>query len=359
MTDADANANANEHHHIALVGAGPIGLELAAALKRAGFDYVHFEKAQVGQTMFLWPPETHWFSSNERIAIAGVPLLTTDQTKATREQYLAYLRTVVQTFQLDVRTYEPVIDIHRDPETARFTLVTQPAAGTRRCSADRLVLAVGDTDLPRTLDIPGEDLPHVSHSLHDPHRYFRNRVLVVGGKNSAAEAALRLYHVGARVTLSYRGESLQNRGIKAWVLPELQGRIARGEILAHFNTRPTRITPTHVALEPAGSHDPPGAPVDLPADFVLLMTGYLADMTLFRKAGVTLQGQRQIPRYDPETMMTDVPNLYVAGTAVAGTQQNYSVFLENCHIHVDRILAHLQGGPPPREHRKWAGAPET
>lgn len=353
MTNAtDSNV---PHHDIAIVGAGPIGLELAVALKKAGLDYVHFEKGQVGQTMFWWPPETHWFSSNERIAIAGVPLLTTDQTKATREQYLAYLRTVVETFDLNVRTYEPVVEIARDPDRGRFTLTSDPAGGRRQCTADRIILATGDTDMPRRLEVPGEDLPHVSHYLHDPHQYFRKRVLIVGGKNSAAEAALRLYHVGARVTMSYRGESFEGRGIKAWVLPELQGRIKRGEIDAHFRTVPTGITPTHVTLAPNAG----GPTFDQPADFVLLLTGFLADMTLFRKVGVTLDGEREIPEYDPATMQTNVPGVYVAGTATAGTQQSYSVFLENCHIHVDRIVAHLQGQPAPRETRKWAGAPET
>lgn len=330
-----------ETFDVAVVGAGPIGLELAAALKRRGVNYVHLEARQIGHTMTWWAPQTRFFSSNERIAIAGVPLVTPDGSKATREQYLAYLRTVVQMFGLPVRTYEPVTGVS-PAAGGGFELTTRSRSGPRTYRASRVVLAVGGTERPHCLDIPGEDLPHVSHYLGEPHQYFGQRVLIVGGKNSAAEAALRLYHAGAKVTLSYRHAELPKASIKYWLYPELSGLIGTGGIRALFETVPVAVRPEAVEL----AHRD-GRVEEVAADFVLLLTGYEADMTLFRMAGVTLKGKNEVPVFDPATMETNVPGLYVAGTAAAGTQSKYELFLENCHVHVERIVAHLTGTAAP------------
>src|SRR4051812_2713476 len=197
---------------VVIVGAGPIGLEMAVALKRAGVDYVHLEAKQVAYTISWFAPQTRFFSSNERIAIAGVPLQTPDGTKATREQYLTYLRTVVEQFDLRVNTYEPVIGIARGAD-GMFTLTTRPSVGERSYLARRVVLVTGGTDHPRKLGVPGEDLPHVDHYFRDPHLYFRRRVMIVGGKNSAVEAALRCYNAGAEVAICYRREKLPEKSI--------------------------------------------------------------------------------------------------------------------------------------------------
>jgi thioredoxin reductase (NADPH) len=326
---------------VAVVGAGPIGLELAAELSRAGIDHIVFEKGAIGQTMVGWPPGTQWFSSNERTAIAGVPLLTPGQQKATREEYLVYLRTVVRALGLEIRTHERVDGVEREGD--RFVLTTTRRGETRRTRARAVVLTVGDTAFPRRLGIPGEDLPHVRHVLPDPHVYFQRDLLVVGGKNSAVEAALRCWHAGANVTISYRGAAFDETRVKVWLLPELKGRIRRGEIPCHFRTRPRAIDPRGVTLEDLED----GRTRLVPTDFVLLATGYVADMSLFRQLGVTLAGENEVPVFDAGTMETDVPGVYVAGTAAAGTQRSYHLFLENCHVHVHRIVAHLLGEPPP------------
>jgi thioredoxin reductase (NADPH) len=372
---------------IAVVGAGPIGLELAAALKRRGFDYLHFDARQIGYTISWFAPATRFFSSNERIAIAGVPLHTPDQSKASREEYLNYLRGVVELYDLKVNTYEPVTGITREQD--EFVLTTNPAAGPRVCRAKRVVLATGGTDAPRRLNIPGEDLPHVSHYFQDPHTYFRKRLLIVGGKNSAVEAALRCHHAGAKVSLSYRGTELSAKSIKYWLLPEINGLIESGRIPAYFGTVPTKITPTEVTLAPykgsevgaegsgfrvqgsggketirtagnaitSDSQSFPAPPISslnpeprlltTPTDFVLLLIGYAQDNKLLRLAGVQLQGDNQSPVFDERTMETTIPGLYVAGTAVGGTQDKYRIFIENCHVHVDRIVASLTGEKPP------------
>ncbi len=325
---------------VAVVGAGPIGLELAVALKRAGIDYVQFDAKQIGYTVSWFPPQTRFFSSNERIAIAGVPLDTPDQGKATREQYLAYLRTVVEQFDLKVRTYEPVTAIDRTEDG--FVVTSRPAgANPARTRAKRVVLVTGGTDHPRRLKIPGEDLPHVSHYFNDPHAYFRKRLLIVGGKNSAVEAALRCFNAGAHVSISYRREKLPEKSIKYWLLPEINHLIAKGRMTAYFQSTPLGIAPAHVTLSRGNER------FDVPADFVLLLTGYVQDTTLLKLAGVQLGGPCNAPLFDERTMETNVPGLYVAGTATGGTQEKYTVFIENCHVHVERIVNALQGAAPP------------
>lgn len=328
-----------------IVGAGPIGIELAVAVKAGGFDYLHFDAKQVGQTISWFAPQTRFFSSNERIAIAGVPLQTLDQGKATREDYLRYLRTVVDLHDLRINTFEPIDDIAPESD-GRFRLTTRPLAGPRQYRCRRLVLATGGTAWPRRLDVPGEDLPHVSHYFEDPHTYFRRRVLIVGGKNSAIEAALRCHHVGAQVTLSYRRPALDPKHIKYWLMPEISGLIEAGKIRAHFGTSPIEIAAGGVRLGEVSADlqvDRSRAVAEVAADVVLLLTGYEADMSLCRCAGVALEGQSLTPRHDPRTMETNIRGVYVAGTAVGGTQEKYRLFIENCHVHVERIIESLRG----------------
>jgi thioredoxin reductase (NADPH) len=334
---------AEETTDVAVIGAGPIGLELAVALKRAGVDYLHFDAKQIGYTISWFAPQTRFFSSNERIAIAGVPLQTWDQGKATREEYLAYLRRIVQQFDLQVRTYEPVTNIERTGDG--FVLTTKPASGAKSIRAKRIVLCTGGTDHPRRLNIPGEDLPHVSHYFQDPHTYFRKRLLIVGGKNSAVEAALRCYHAGADVSISYRRDQLNQSSIKYWLLPEINGLIEANKIHGYFGTEPVEITPSHVRfcksrlcqLKEDRKYDPQ------PFDFVLLLIGYEADQTLLRIAGVELRGDCGTPVFNENTMQTNVPGIYVAGCAIGGTQDKYAIFLENCHVHVPRIIGDITG----------------
>jgi thioredoxin reductase (NADPH) len=205
------------------------------------------------------------------------------------------------------------------------------------------------------LNIPGEDLPHVSHYFQDPHTYFRKRLLIVGGRNSAVEAALRCHHAGAEVSISYRRNNFEEKSIKYWLLPEINGLISAGRIRGHFNSVMTEISPSKVVLAPCLPGG--GATVQEQFDFVLLLTGYEADMSLMKKAGVELRGESQVPVFDELTMETNVPGLYVAGCAVAGTQSGYKIFLENCHVHVPRIVAAVMGAAPPQvQEPKYAGA---
>jgi thioredoxin reductase (NADPH) len=317
---------------VLIVGAGPIGIELAIALKRAGIVYAHVDANQIGSTISWYAPQTHFFSSPERIAIAGVPLQTLDQTKATREEYLNYLRAVVLQFDLRIDTHERVLSIARNG--GAFDVVTEK----KRIRAKHVVLAIGDMHRPKLLGIPGEELPHVSHYFADPHAYFRQRVLIVGGRNSAVEAAIRCVRVGAEVTLAYRGAELDSSHIKFWLYPELIGMIRDGRVRFLPSTLVREIHRDRVVL----------SNTEVAADFVLLLTGYEQDSALFEQAGVVLEGPNRRPRLDPRTMETNVPGLFVAGTAVAGTQASgVKEFIETSHVHVERIVAALTGAALP------------
>lgn len=330
--------SAQNSTRIIIVGAGPIGLELSVALKSRQIDHLIFDAGPIGQTMSWWAPGTRWFSSNERIAIAGIPLLTADQSKATREEYLMYLRGVVRQFELPVNTFQSVVGIERLDN--RFQVVTRRNDGRTVYECEKVVLAIGGTDHPRKLGVPGEDLAHVDGYLREPHLYAGQRVVILGGRNSAVEAALRLHHVGAKVSICYRGPQLPEDGIKYWLLPEISGLINAGRVEAFFDHDVLEITQKSVVAK----HRKTRNATTIPVDNVLSLIGYEQDKSLFTAAGVDLVEDCQKPVFDPETMETNVPGIYVAGTAVAGTQNSkYKIFLENCHDHVDKIVAHLTG----------------
>jgi len=325
-----------------IIGAGPIGLELACVFKQLGLDYRQIDAGQVGQTVTWYPRQVRFFSSPDRIAIAGVPLTTVDQSKATREEYLAYLRSIVEQFDLHVQTYEKATRIERLDDGLRVH--TERRGQTHQYDTRHVIVAIGDMHRPRQLGIEGEDLPHVSHYFEEPHKYFQQKLLIVGGKNSAVEAALRCHRAGAEVTISYRRADFDDHHVKYWLTPEIRSLIQHDQIAFHPETAPVRITPDHVTL--AGV-DSPGETTDVEADFVLLLTGYQMDATLFVEAGVELEGDNDSPTFDPKTMQTNVPGLYVAGTAAAGTQRQFKLFIENCHPHVERITRAITGEDAP------------
>ena len=322
-----------ESHRVAIIGAGPIGLELAVAFKQAGIEYVQFDAGQIGSTIEWYPPQMLFHSSSDRLALAGMPIQTANQQKITREEFLAYLRALVQQFGLIVRTYERVTSIEKLPGGG-FELQTMALEGERRTRAETIVLAIGAFHAPRLIDVPGEDLPHVSHYLDDPHQYFGKRLLIVGGRNSAVEAAVRCHRAGADVTITYRGEDFDPKVVKFWLLPEVRALIRDGHVRFLPQTSVREIRRGTVVLSTG----------EIAADFVLLMTGYRQDPTLFNMLGVELEGMAREPVHDLETMETNVPGVYIAGTAVAGTPpRKVSVIVETCHVHVPRIVAAIRG----------------
>lgn len=330
---------------IAIVGGGPVGIEMAIALEREGIDYILFEARQIGDAISRWPPGTHFYSTPEHVALAGIPVHNVDQQPITGEEYLAYLRTLVEYLDLALHNYEAVEEIRRDE--AGFLLETRTQRGQRLYRARNVILATGGMAGPRTLGIPGEELPHVSHYFPGPHPYFRRRLLVVGGKNSALESALRSWRGGAKVTISYRRAGFDYDVVKPHLADDIATRLEKREIDFHPCTVPTEITPHDVTLAYVDDeYGPTDKTYSLEADAVLLATGFVADMALFENAGVDLQGAEKAPVYDPRTMETNVPGLYVAGTAAGGTQIRFEHFISTSHDHVARIMRSLTGRVP-------------
>lgn len=315
---------------VLIVGAGPSGLATAIAAKQLGLDYAIVEKGVLVDGIFRFPTNMVFFTTPELLEIGGLPLVT-PYDKPTRLEALRYYRRVVDTYALQISFHERVVEIEREQDV--FVVTTLDAKGTRRAREARaVVLAIGYYDHPNYLGIPGEDLSHVSHYYTDPHPYYRQRVVIVGGKNSAAETALELFRAGAHVTLVHRHATLGD-SIKYWVRPDIDNRIKAGSIAARFETRVVEITPGSVVVEPVAGGDRE----DIPAEAVFLLTGYKPDVELMRRAGVTCDADTLAPTLDPETFETNVPNLFIAGGAIAGRNTG-SIFIENGRFHGESII---------------------
>ena len=330
---------------VVIIGAGPIGIETAVGLKEAGVGYVHFEAGQIAQTIYNWPPDTRFLSSPEWITIAGFPIQTPVQDILFGEQYLAYLRSIVEFFDLDVRTYERVVAVER--LDAGFLVTTERRGERFTTRAEKIIFATGDMVRPNSLGIPGEHLPHVSHRLEDPHKFFRTRHVVIGGKNSALEAAVRSWRNGANVTICYRRDRIDPKRVFSRLYLDVKILLDKGLIEFRGNTVPTEITPTVVRVAgPAGAED-------LAAEFVTICTGYRADLSLLAGLGVATVGRDRKPVLDPATNETSVPGVYVVGTATGGDQSSYRVFIGTSHGHVRNVVRAVSGGFEPR----WGDVP--
>jgi thioredoxin reductase (NADPH) len=309
---------------VLIVGAGPAGMAAAIAASRRGLRYLIVEKGGFANSLQHYPTEMAFFTTPELLEIGGFPFVS-PHDKPTRGEALRYYRRVADTCDLQMVLHEPVTEV-APRAGGGFRVRSRPAQGGPVVrEAATVVLALGAYDVPNWLGIPGEDLPHVSHYYREPHAFYRQRVVIVGGKNSAAEAALDLFRSGARVLIVHRGAAL-GESIKYWVKPDIENRIKEGSIAARFQTRVTAITETEVAV--AG----PDGDVREPADAVLLLTGYRADTTLLRQAGAAVDESIEAPVHDPETFETTVPGLYVIGACVAGTRSG-RIFIENGRFH--------------------------
>lgn len=313
---------------VAIIGAGPIGLELAASLKKRGVDFIQFDKGQIGESIFRYPPKTRFFSSPEKISLSGKALETPSQEKATREEYLAYLRNYCLDNNLKVHTFEEVTGLKK--QNGHFKIQTTKGS----YSSKSLVFAQGGLAFSRKLHIPGENLAFVYDTLIDPHYFFKTKVLVVGGKNSAAEAALRLFHAGAFVTMVHRKPSFDKKAIKYWILPELMGRIEKGQITCFCSAVLEEIRAGEATVLQKKKR------LILPNDFVLKAIGFEADLSLMHQLKIPFS-IKNTPIFSKETMETKVKGAFVMGTVIGGTQNKFEIFIENSHSHVDRVLAGL------------------
>jgi thioredoxin reductase (NADPH) len=316
---------------VAIVGAGPCGLAAAAAAKRAGLRAVTFDRACVVSGIAGYPTYVTFFSTPDRLSIAGIPFIVASE-KPSRRDALAYYRAVARHYDLDLRQYETVEAIERCDD--RFVLRSRTLVGeVRETDAGAVVVATGYFGRPNRLGVPGEELPHVTHRFTEGHWAFDQDVVVVGGGNSAVEAALDLYRAGARVSIVHFLPSL-DPNIKPWVLPDITNRIKEGSIAARFESRVRAIEPDDVLL------DTPTGVQRVRAQHVYLMVGYQPNVALLEQLGVPIDPTTGIPAHDPATMETTLPGVFIAGVIASGYDAN-KTFIENGRFHGDLIVAKI------------------
>ena len=319
-------------YDLLIVGAGPAGLAAAIAAQRAGLKFCILEKGSLVNSIFRFPSQMVFFTTPDLLEIGGLPFVT-PHGKPTRDEALRYYRRVVEAFDLKIDYGVTVAGIKRGPADEPFVIdAEQESEGEATFAAQTVVVASGCYDHPNQLSIPGEELPHVSHYFTESHGFYQKHVVVVGGKNSAAEAALELYRSGAAVTLVHRRAELGS-SIKYWVKPDIENRIKEGSIKAHFETRVVEIRGHEVLIEQDGESKA------IAADGVFLLTGYLADLEFLERCGIVVRSNN-VPEHNPESFETNVSGLYLAGAVVAGANRG-EVFIENGRFHGQVVVDHI------------------
>jgi thioredoxin reductase (NADPH) len=340
MTDPTLDTPAAQHEifDLLVVGAGPTGLACAIEAQKAGFSAVVVDKGCICNSLFHYPAHMTFFTTPELLEIGDIPF-PSPNPKPSRNEALQYYRLVAAYYKLDVRQYHRVDQI--TGSDGAFTVHTVDRFGrSGTIHARKLALSTGYYDLPNIMGIPGENLSKVHHYYNDPHPFFEMDVVVIGGKNSAAIAALELWRSGARVTLIHRGAEM-HRHVKYWIKPDIENRIKNGEIKALFQSKVLEITPDTVIVEtPVGCET-------LKNDFVFALTGYHPDFDFLERLGVRFEGKDRLPVSNPETLESNVAGIYLAGVIVAGSRTN-EIFIENGRFHGRQIAAALASNLPAR-----------
>jgi len=330
------SGSGNEPLDILVVGAGPCGIAVGVAARQRGLRCLLVDRGAVTQAMMEHPTYTTYFSGPEKLEVGGIPF-TTAGDKPTRREALRYYRKVVSWHHLDVLQYHEVRSLEREGDVFVATL-TSRAGERRELRVRNVVVAIGYYDNPRRLDVPGADLPHVTGYFTEPYPYFDQDVVVVGGGNSAADAALACWREGARITIVHQFEEL-DKGVKPWIKPDIENRIAEGSIPALWRHIVREIRPNEVVAESLVT----GEARTLKADWVLAMIGFVPDPRLLLSLGVTIDPATGIPAHDPDTMLTNVPGVYLAGVVAAGYDAN-KIFIENGKLHGDLIARSVARG---------------
>jgi bacillithiol disulfide reductase len=317
---------------VLVIGAGPTGLACAIEAQKVGLKVIIIDKGCLVNSLFHYPANMLFFTTPELLEIGDIPF-TTSLQKPTREEALEYYRKVSEHYHLDVRQYEWVKTVMG--EDGNFSITATDRAGRPHdYRTKKVIVSTGYYDLANQLNIPGEELPKVSHYYGEPHPYYDSDVLVIGGKNSAAIAALDLWRHGARVTVVYRGSQLHHH-VKYWIKPDLENRIKANEIEAYFSSTVQEIGIDHVVI------NTPRGPLRVKNDFVLALVGYHPDYDFLRSMGIELSEQQCRPVCDPVSLESNVPGIYVAGVIVAGSRTN-EIFIENGRFHGKQIAADLK-----------------
>lgn len=312
---------------IVIVGAGPIGLACGIAAKKAGLSSVVIDKGTLVNSLFNYPLNMTFFSTSDKLEIGDIPFVS-HNPKPTRNEALEYYRRVTLHWKLETRLYEKVLSIIKEDNH----FITQTSKTTFESSF--IIIATGFYDIPNLMNIPGEDLPKVHHYYKEAHPYFDQKIVVIGAANSAVDVALETYRKGAHVTMVVRETGIQDN-VKYWVKPDVENRIKDKDINAYFNSTLLEISPNHVVIQT------PEGITELENDYVLAMTGYMPDFTFLQSIGITLgDDEFRKPHYNPETMESNVPGVYLAGVICGGYQTN-KWFIENSRTHADQIISNL------------------
>jgi len=308
---------------ILIIGGGPIGIACGLAAEKAGLSFLIVEKGCLVNSLYNYPSTMTFFSTSEKLEIGGIPFVTISN-KPTRAEALEYYRRVATSHHQPINLFEEVTGVTKENNV--FTITTSKAT----YHAKNVILSTGFYDIAVNLDIPGENLPKVKHYYKDPHYYAMQRVVVVGSSNSAIDVALETYRKGADVTLVIRGDEISHR-VKYWIRPDIINRIKEGSIKAYFNSNLKAIREYEVDIET------PEGTITIPNDFVMAMTGYKPNFEFLKKVGITMADTTFIPEYNPETMETNLPGLYLAGV-VCGGMDTHLWFIENSRIHAEMII---------------------
>jgi len=308
---------------ILIIGGGPIGLACGLAAQKAGLSFVIVEKGCLVNSLYNYPSTMTFFSTSEKLEIGGVPFVTV-HNKPTRNDALEYYRRVALSNNLPLHLFEEVTNVKTEDDA--YTITTSKAI----YRAKKVIVSTGFYDIAVNLNIPGENLPKVKHYYQDPHYYTLQKVVVVGSSNSAIDVALETYRKGADVTIVVRGPEISSR-VKYWVRPDIINRIKEGSIKAYFNSNLEAIREHEVDIKT------PDGLITIPNNFVMAMTGYKPNFDFLKKLGIILSEDKFIPQYNPETMETNLPGLYLAGV-VCGGLDTHLWFIENSRVHADMIL---------------------
>jgi thioredoxin reductase (NADPH) len=320
-------------YDIVCIGAGPTGLACAIEAKRAGMRPLVIDKGCLCNSIYHYPVNMVFFTTPELLEIGDLPLVCAAE-KPTRVEALKYYRKAVEHYGLELKLYERVLRV--EGSKGNFTVIAQTEKGIeQKYHAKKIAVATGYYDLPNVMGVPGENLPHVSHYYTEPHEFWNQDVVVIGGKNSAAEAALDLYRNGARVTLVHRDKEL-GATIKYWVRPDIANRIKAEQVHALFQTRVKQITEDHVVVQNGAGEK------RLPARQVFALTGYHPDFSFIESLGVHLDPVSRKPALDPNTLESNVPGLYLAGVVIGGRHTS-EIFIENGRFHGKQIIDSLKG----------------
>jgi thioredoxin reductase (NADPH) len=322
----------SSHFDVLVIGAGPTGMACAIEAQRAGFTAVSIDKGCLVNSLFHYPANLVFFTTPELLEIGDIPFTTANQ-KPNRQEALEYYRNVAQHYRLDVRQYQHVLAV-TGYDGAFHVQTRDRHHREHEYTTRKIVVATGYYDRPNYMGVPGEDLPKVMHYYKEPHPYYDMDVLIVGAKNSAAIAALELWRRGSRVTMVHRGPGI-HKNVKYWIKPDIENRIAKGEVTACFNSTVEEIKPDSVRLRtPEGTRE-------LKNDFVFALTGYHPDYEFLESLGIELTRPEMRPVCDPQTFESNVPGIYVAGVIVAGARTS-EIFIENGRFHGKQIAADLK-----------------